>query len=173
MRAIQGEVAAILVFLITGLFFTTCDVRVTAIPVECRQGFTEAADRTCIECSQNSYKSSSGGTPCHPCPVNSQQSDAIYRRNDVATCLCNAGFTSRETPGELKCVPCPHGTYKSELGDMLCKHCLDPFAISPVRSTTPVSSLEKGKRWLCVWACLSKQDNVSLYCKMFAIPRLL
>jgi len=84
----------------------------------CQDGFT-ASVSGCVVCVQGSYKSYVGNASCVACPQNSSHPVAYSIRNNLTTCLCNAGFTGATNVGG--CEQCGTGFYKTGLGNVRCE----------------------------------------------------
>jgi len=73
----------------------------------------------CWACLGGSYKSYVGNASCVACPQNSSHPVAYSIRNNLTTCLCNAGFTGATNVGG--CEQCGTGFYKTGLGNVRCE----------------------------------------------------
>jgi hypothetical protein len=93
----------------------------------CPAGTTTANDNaiysplSCQACPVGTI--STAGLVCSPCPDNTNTTGD--GTSSIAGCLCKAGYQGRFNEFGGKCVPCPRGMFKSDLGSYPCQDCED------------------------------------------------
>jgi hypothetical protein len=137
----------------------------------CVKGYYREGD-TCLSCPAGFYSDNLNQFSCTPCGDNqySTVSTSPSASNcvsctgnstrlaiDIASCLCNPGFSgeiqegnlrctqcekgySKGTFGNVSCTICPNNTYADELGLPVCKAC-QPNSVSPPGSVSPSECL--------------------------------
>lgn len=102
----------------------------------CQRGFTDSGGSTasgCGACAENTFKNSTGGGECAPCPDNTQSPRGSVH---VHQCLCDINFVGDASTG---CAPCPANSGTAQPGASVCQ-CADGF----VPSTPPCSLCGSG-----------------------------
>ena len=92
----------------------------------CPSGYTGTAD-ACAACVNGKYKTNSGSQACTECPTQTTQtSGTMTAQIYLASCKCNAGYTSGGVPistDSNPCVACVSGKYKDTVSVEACTDC--------------------------------------------------
>lgn len=88
----------------------------------------QSAENICEECPMNSYNAELGMVDvvaCIGCPVATSTAGAS-RQEDVANCVCNAGYRSSEQESNVArtCTACSAGTYQNLANQLGCIDCV-------------------------------------------------
>ena len=70
------------------------------------------------------------------CPVNTNTTGEGAA--SIVECVCVAGYQGGITKTGGKCVPCPRGTYKSDLGSFPCQDCDTKYTLEEKEGSTSV-----------------------------------
>ena len=108
----------------------------------CAEGYFSSGPGpyNCNPCGLGSYKDFVASTPsCTSCSGPFQTTVGLGSTSESA-CVCDAGKTPVDPPGNSTCVPCPVGSFKPGPGDVTCTPCtaLEETTFS-TGSTTPDS----------------------------------
>ena len=98
---------------------------------KCIPGYEGSDGEACIPCPYGSYygyNDTEKASVCVQCPANSNTTEEGAA--SISDCLCKPGTSgtlymspSRRVQG--RCIPCPRGMFKSDLGSFDCESCPD------------------------------------------------
>lgn len=98
---------------------TTSTGHTTLTDCQCSAGYTGPSGGPCVECPENTFKSTIGSSACIACHGNSVAEQVAS--TDATQCVCTTGhYLNAEV-----CDPCLADTYKSTTGNQACTSCSD------------------------------------------------
>ena len=93
------------------------------------------ASSRCTECPINTFKNQKGGMECTACTANSNTRNVTASIN-LASCICDEGYTGQPASVGGGCVACPFSWYKTDVGPSECTRCPSGTETSILRNET-------------------------------------